>query len=146
MKVEKLKKKFETKLKRLQSKIDTAEDRVEREESQYDQQKFQTAVSIGQTVMGAIFGRKIFGRAATSARGAGRIVRERGDIARAEEKVEDLKEELQERQEAFEDAAAEIRDDESLQSPKIDEVIVRPRKADIEVLELALAWQPEGMS
>ena len=140
--VEKLRKSFDGKLKRLQTRIDTAEDRLEREESQYGQQKFQTAVSVGSTILGAIFGRRVLGGAKTAARGAGRIAREKEDVSRAAEKVEDLKEQLETLQAEFEEAAAEIREDESLQSPSVDAVIVRPRKADIEVVELVLAWKP----
>lgn len=73
LELEKLRKPYAPKLKRLEDKIRTAEARLEREKSQYSGQKFQTAISIGATVLGALFGRKVasvgtVGRAGTAAR------------------------------------------------------------------------------
>ena len=139
--VEKARKSFEGKLKRLQAKLDTAQDRLEREESQYDQQKFQTAVSVGSTVLGKIFGKRFTGLR-TAARGAGRIARERDDIGRAEARIKDIEQDIEELEQDFEATAEEIRSDAAMQSPEIQEVIVRPRKADIEVVSMAIAWKP----
>ena len=54
-----LREKYTKRLTRLDEKIRRAEERVEREESQYSQQKMQTAISIGASLVGALFGRKI---------------------------------------------------------------------------------------
>ena len=65
-----------------------AGDQVARQESQYGGQKMQTAISVGATVLGALFGRRTrsagIGRATTAARQAGRAVLEREDVVRAE--------------------------------------------------------------
>ncbi len=55
----------------------------------------QVAISIGATVIGAFLGRKAIsattlGRATTAARGAGRVLKERQDVGRAQETVEAL--------------------------------------------------------
>ena len=78
------------KLATLDDKIRRAEQAVERESAQATQQKLQTAVSMGATVLGALFGRKAFststlGRATTAARGMGRTMKESQDIGRARE-------------------------------------------------------------
>ncbi len=140
LQVEKLRDKFAPKLKRIQDRIRTAEDKVEREKSQYEQQKLQTGISVGATVLGAIFGRRTMGKATTAARGAGRVAREKQDIARAEEKVEDLQEQLEELEEKFEEAIEELAD-EAVQAPPINEILVRPRKGDIDISRFALAWR-----
>ena len=64
-----------------------------REREQYSAKKIDTVISIGASVVGALFGRKLasrtnVGRAATAMRGIGRAADERGDVGRAEERAE----------------------------------------------------------
>jgi hypothetical protein len=59
LELEKLRKRYTPKLARLQDRIRRAEQRVEREQDQQRQQKLQTAVSLGATVLGALFGRRV---------------------------------------------------------------------------------------
>jgi hypothetical protein len=98
---------------------------------------------MGATVLGAIFGRGGIGRATTAARGAGRVAREREDVVRAEDQLR----ELEEARRALEiEVEEELRAHQSeLQSEvaDIEEVVVRPRKSDIEVTELRLAWKKD---
>jgi len=139
--VEQLRGRFAKKVQQLEDRIRRARDRVDREQSQYDQQKLQTGISMGATVLGAIFGSRGMGRATTAARGAGRVAREREDVRRAEDEVRDL----QEAQRALEvEAEEEVRALETgieLDPPDIEEVIVRPRKSDIQVSDLKLGWK-----
>jgi hypothetical protein len=106
-KIEKLRKRFGAKAERLRDRIARAEASVTRESSQYQQQKVQTAISFGATLLGALMGRKrvsarSLGRATTTMRGVGRSAREKQDIGRARERVKalagqlaDLEQELQ---------------------------------------------------
>ena len=91
--VAKLRAKHAAKLKSLEDRLRRASDRVEREESQYSQRKLDTAISIGTSVLGAIFGGRSTAttRAGSAARSAGRVFGERGDVARAGESLEALK-------------------------------------------------------
>ncbi len=145
--IERLRKLYTPKLARIQERIRKAELRVEREESQYKQQKVQTAISFGATVLGAFFGRKIastgsIGRATTAMRGIGRATREKEDVSRALEDVEVYRQELAELEEEFQEATAKLQDGFDAERLELEEVQVRPRKADISVGLLALAWTP----
>jgi hypothetical protein len=145
--VEKLRKRYSPKLARLQDQINRAETRVSREESQYGQQKAQTAISMGATVLGALFGRKLgsvgtVGRATTTMRGVGRAAREREDIARAKQRVDELRTKLVELEAEFEDETAQLRDEVDPDLIEIEELPIRPRKADITVGRVALLWLP----
>ena len=78
-----------------------AEQGVSREQEQASAAKVQTAVSMGATVLGALFGRKTFsastlGRATTAARGVGRASKEQDDVKRAQENVDVAKKALEE--------------------------------------------------
>jgi hypothetical protein len=119
--------------------------RVEREKSQYGQQKVQTAISVGATVLGALFGRKVasvgsLGRATTAMRAGARAAREREDVGRAQEGVEAKQQRLTDLQAEFDaatEALAALPDATSLQ---LETVSVAPRKGDLSVKRVALAW------
>jgi hypothetical protein len=75
--VEKLRKAYAPKMAALEERIRRAEQATEREKEQANQQKLQTAISVGATLLGAFLGRKAvstatMGRAATAARAGSR--------------------------------------------------------------------------
>ncbi len=144
--MQKLRERQAPRLARLEERIARAQSRVEREAGQYQQQSVQAAISVGASVLGALFGRKLgsvgnVGRATTAARGAQRTLREREDVARAREELETLRNELA----ALEtELAAEL---ERLRAsferePEPEEVAIRPRKSDLAVDRVALVWVP----
>ncbi|MEM7434929.1 MAG: DUF87 domain-containing protein [Myxococcota bacterium] len=141
-KLDVLRARLDKKLRRMDDRVRRGHARVEREKSQYDNQKLQTGISVGATVLGAIFGSRGLGRATTTARGASRISRERQDVERAERDVRALEDEQRALEEEFEAELQAFREDTARHEPEIDEVIVRPKKADIRVSELQLAWRP----
>jgi hypothetical protein len=147
LELEKLRKQFAPKLARLQDQLERAEQRVVREKSQYDHQKVQTAISFGATLLGALMGRKLgsarnVGRATTAARSASRAAREKEDIARAKTKVERYRIKLAELEEKFEEKTEQVG---ALPDPAdldLEEIRIPPRKSDILVNLIALAWTP----
>jgi hypothetical protein len=139
--VDKLRDRYAAKVRRLDERIRRAKSRVEREQSQVDQQKLQAGISVGATVLGAIFGRRGIGSATSAARGAGRVAREREDVRRAEQGVREIEEEQRSLEMELEAAVGTLQADTDLDMPEIDEVIVRPRKSDLDVSELKLVWK-----
>ncbi len=145
--VEKLRQRYATKVGRLEDRIRKAEAKVGREQAQYQQAQAQTAISVGATVLGALLGRKLgsvstVGRATTAARGVGRAARERGDIARAEQDHAALQGQLAELESEVAREVAALEGATSPDALDIDEVSVAPRKSDITVSRVALAWVP----
>ncbi|MGB5547268.1 MAG: hypothetical protein WBM74_11915, partial [Polyangiales bacterium] len=140
---EKLREKFAKKVKSMQARVGRAEDKVDREQSQYDQQKLQTGISMGATVLGAIFGSRAMGRATTAARGAGRVARVREDVQRAEEDLQELQDALRELEIEAEEEVKALDAEMEREAPELEEVIVRPKKSDIRVSDLRLAWKPD---
>ena len=139
--MDKLRERYAKKAQRLEQRIRRSEARVEREQSQYEQQKLQTGISMGATVLGAIFGSRGMGRATTAARGAGRVAREREDVRRAQDEVRDLEEAHRALEIELEEELRALEADGELDAPEVEEVIVRPRKSDIRVSDLRLAWK-----
>ena len=145
--VEKLRRRYAPKLARMEERIRSAEQRVDVERSQYSQKKSQAAISLGATVVGALFGRKLgslgnLGRATTTMRGAGRAVRERGDIARAKERVSGLRQQLADLEAQFETDLARLHSGGNLEGVHIKALNLTCRKTDIDIAPLALVWTP----
>jgi flagellar motility protein MotE (MotC chaperone) len=145
--LEKLRQKYAPKIAALEERIRKAQVRVEKEKSQANQQTMNTVLSFGTSILGALFGRKLLSstnvtRAATSARQAGKILRERQDISDAAEGVEAIEEQLKLLNEQFEAETEKLQASLAPDALELTEVLVQPKKADISVQEVALAWQP----
>ena len=147
LEVEKLRKRYGPKLARLEERIRTAEARIEKEQEQVKHQKMKTMVSMGATVIGALFGRKVksvgtVGRAATTARTMGRVSQERGDVERAVEKHAALVEKLEALEAEFKDALAAFEMPVDVEAVEVKTRTVRPRKGDLAVEPILLVWTP----
>ena len=100
--------KYAAKQATLAERLRRAEAGVARESEQASQQKIQTALSFGATIMGAFLGRKAvsagtLGRATTAARGVGRTMKETSDVKRASESAEAVRAQIRELEEAAEE-------------------------------------------
>ncbi len=147
LQVEKLRKKYTPKLARLQDRIRKTEQRIGKEAAQYGQQKMQTAISVGATLLGALFGRKVasvgnVGRATTAMRGVGRASREKQDIARAREDLAAQQNMLQSLEQEFESETAAVETGMDAASIKLTRADVRLRKSDTIVETVGLVWAP----
>ncbi|MFK7737444.1 MAG: DUF87 domain-containing protein [Pirellulaceae bacterium] len=139
---EKLQAKYAKKLKSLESKIRTAEQRVEREKAQYDQQKWSSMLSIGQTVLGALLGNKISSRSATAGRSMGRAAQQRTDVVHAKETLGDLDREKQDLIDECEREVAELKDRFAIETLTLEPIQFPCRKGDLKVNSLSLVWIP----
>ena len=94
--IDAIRKKYAARQAALGDRLRRAEAAVEKEQQQVSDQKLQTAVSVGATVLGTLFGRKsitvgTLGRATTAARGMGRMMKETSDVKRAAESAASVK-------------------------------------------------------
>jgi hypothetical protein len=144
--VEKLRERYAPKLARLQEKARKAEEAVGKEQQQASQQKLQTAVSIGATMLGALMGRRAvslstLGRATTAARGVGRSAKEVQDVANAQERLQEARAELAalEAELQREIAALEAAAPGTI---AVETIAIKPRRGGVDVRLVALAWKP----
>jgi len=142
--VVKLREKHAAKLKSLEDRLRRANDKVEREKSQYSQRKLDTAISIGTSVLGAIFGGRSAAttRAGSAARSAGRVFSERGDVERAGESLESLTAERDELLKRIEQEAGALTASLDPASVALEKIRIAPRKSDIAIGRIVLAWEP----
>lgn len=148
-KTDDLKKKYATRIARLEERIRKAEAAVSREQRQASSRRMQTVVSFGATLLSALVGRKrlsagTLGKATTTVRGLERAGKEQHDVERARAEVEAhetqlaaLQSELEAELDALEDRLDPLREE-------LEPTAVRPRRADVDVRLVTLAWVPYG--
>ncbi len=145
--LDRLRQRYSAKISTLQRQLMRADQRIQREQEQYGQQKVQTAISVGATLLGAFMGRKVassstLGRATTAARGATRITREKDDIQRATEERDVIQRQLTELDEEARRETEQIAQSYDPQIESLQQIIVRPAKGDIIVQGFGLLWVP----
>ena len=145
--VEKLRARYAPKVQRLTDKVRTAQATVGREQEQAQQQKLQSAVSIGATMLGALLGRKTvsmstLGRATTAARGVSRSIKESQDIARAEERAKEAQEELADLQAEIEQEVGGIASAGADTIP-VETIEIKPKRGAVDVRLVTLAWKSD---
>ncbi|MBP1623950.1 MAG: uncharacterized protein H6Q07_1970, partial [Acidobacteria bacterium] len=142
-----LRNKYGPKIAALEDRIRRAQQRVDKEKGDVRQAGLQTAISIGATLLGAFMGRKAvstgtIGRASTAMRSGARTVKEQSDIAAASENLDALTQQKADLEAEFN---AEMQTLEGSTDPlkqPVETTAKRPRKSDIAVRLVALAWLP----
>lgn len=149
--VEKLRQKYAPKLAALEEKIRRAEQSVAREAEQAQSAKMDAFLSIGSTVLqaglGALFGRKMISstnvsKAATAARRVSRSRGQAGDVERAEDTLETYTQQLKDLQAEFDTEVEALKTRNDPATEVFDRVQVKPKKKDITLKIVALAWAP----
>ncbi|HEV7605898.1 MAG TPA: hypothetical protein VGO61_01055 [Steroidobacteraceae bacterium] len=145
--VAELRERWQARLLQLQEQIRRAEERRAREKSQLTQQRMQTAVSIGSSILGALLGRRTLSatninRVGTAARSATRMGHESQDVARAEESLEVLQQRLTDTRTQVDAEVARLETTLDATTIALRAVEVPARKSDIAVGEVALVWTP----
>jgi hypothetical protein len=147
LQVEKLRTKYAPKLAAVQEKIRKAEHKLEKEKAQASSSTMNAAIQFGTSILGAMLGRKLTSttnltRAATSMRSAGRAAEQRQDVGQATENIETLKQQLLDLNEEFETQIAKIQEGSAADDLAFEEVLLKPKKTDITITKVALAWTP----
>ena len=144
--IDAVRRKYAPKEAALAERLKRAEVSVDREQQQAADQKVQTAVSFGATVLGALLGRKTLstgtlGRATTAARGVGRSMKEASDVKRAAESVDAVKRAIDKLNDQIAADVAAVTARLEHETP-LETVVVSPKRGQVEVQFVALLWRP----
>ncbi len=147
LQVDALRKKYASRMTALQEKVRRAEQAVQREADQASQAKVQTALSFGATLLGAFTGRKLastsnISKAASALKGVGRSAQQQSDVERAKETLETYKKQLQDLNAEFEREAESLAAKIDPATETLETLVIKPKKTDIDVRLVALAWAP----
>ena len=138
--VAKLRKRYDARLATLERRADSARQRLEKEREQASASRTDALVSIGSSLLGAFIGRKRSVRSAV--RSAGRARGQAGDVRRAEQKLESVRQQVAELEQAFQDEVEQLEDAYDPQLEPLETLVVRPKSTDILVHAVALVWLP----
>jgi hypothetical protein len=145
--VEQLRAEYSPKLEAIQEKIRRAYERLEREQAQASRSSWDATISMGSSVLGALLGRKSVSktdvsRAAAAAKAASRAAQQRGGAGQVALSLESLRQEYTELQAKFQDKIAELDTALRPESLVLAPLPIRPKKSDITVERVVLAWMP----
>ena len=145
--VEKLRKRYATKVTTLQNRLLRAEQAIEREQQQSTSQNMNTAISFGTAILGALLGRKRIssttaGKVGTAMRKAGNAKKQAGDVARARQTADKVRADLAALNEQLSTEVTELTAGFNAQDESLTEIPVRPKSTDIHVAIIALTWLP----
>lgn len=147
--VEDLRKRYSAKLMALEEKIRKAEMALEKEQQQASSQKWQTGLSIATGILGAVFGggrstaTKALGMAGKAATGVGRSAREGQDVERAEENLQAVQEQKAALEAELKQEVDELQARFDTLNEQFEAISVAPKKTNIAVKLVCLAWKPE---
>ncbi|MGE0816671.1 MAG: ATP-binding protein [Vicinamibacterales bacterium] len=146
--VQALRAKYAPKIAALEERIRKAGAAVEKEQQQASEQKLSAALSVGASVLGAIFGRRTasvtnVGRVATAARGVSRIGRESQDVERAKANVDALAAQKQQLEATLDQDVRALQDEWGSDGEAYERLVVKPKRGGVQVQLVALVWRPE---
>jgi predicted nucleic acid-binding Zn-ribbon protein len=144
-KVEELRNKWEKKFDGEEDDIRRAMDALAEQKAQAGSAKMDTFVKVGSSILGALFGKKSRRSSSSAMSGASRAWKESRDVSRAEDKVDQQKEELEEIEE---DAKREIEALKKAMDPmneQFEEIVLSPYKKNCAAKSVGIAWMPYRM-
>ena len=124
-----------------------AEQALQREQEQAKSKKMETMVSFGTAILGAFLGRKAVSsrsatRFGTAVRSAGRMRKERMDVARAQQTAAAVKHEMDALDERLQSDIDSLDATFNPAEEELVEVTVKPQSTNITLEAFGLTWMP----
>lgn len=146
---QRIREKYAPKIASLEEKVRKAELTLEKEQREASSRKVETVLSIGASLLGAFLGKSRISKTsvrsvASAAKDLGRSAKESSDAGRAAENLEAFRQEL----DALKaQAEADIQSLQARMDPMAEEfarIVIRPKKTNVSVKLLSLAWRPKA--
>ncbi len=134
--IEELQERYEKKEKTLMKRLQRAQDKVAKEEADASKSMIDTGIAI----LGALFGRTSTAKLGTAFSKGSRAYKERGDISRAQEALEEIHEDLELLAEELEEKIDELSEKFNVDNVEIKDASMKPKKSDINIEELSIVW------
>jgi hypothetical protein len=145
---QKLRQKYASKMRSLQEKIQRTEGIVRLQQEQAQQQKIQTAFSLGSTLIGAFMGRKMAKysarRSSDVMRGVTRTAKEKNDVNKALQILQSYQRQFLDLENEFKAEVAEIENKIRRNLNDLETITLKLDKKDIAVKLLSLTWVPSS--
>jgi hypothetical protein len=146
--VEELRKKYAAKTAALEERLARAEQRVAREQGQAGSAKMDAFVSAGTAVLGILLGRKrvsvtTASRMGTAIRRAGRSYDQAGDVTRAEESAERVRQQMADLDDELQSEITALGSSYDAQKEELESIAIHPKRSDIHVHFVGVGWGDE---
>ncbi|MCK5725458.1 MAG: ATP-binding protein [Thiotrichaceae bacterium] len=132
--IEALQERYTRKEKVLLDRLARAEQRVAKEKSDTTGSMLRTGVSI----LGALFGRSSI---STAVRSGSRILKERGDVGRAQERIEAITIDIETLEDELNDKIDQLAETYDIDNMTLEDFAIKLRRTDIEIAEMAIVWK-----
>jgi hypothetical protein len=147
LEIEKLRRKYSSKFTTSSDRLRRAEQAIVREEEQVKSKTVSTVISFGTAILGAFLGRKAISatsasRMGTAMKSAGRMRKEKMDVARARETAEAIREQLNQLELQLQGDIQKLEDAYDPASEELKEIKVKPKSTDMSLRLFGLAWMP----
>ncbi|QRN85909.1 DUF87 domain-containing protein [Clostridia bacterium] len=145
--IEKLKKKYTSKMNTLTDRERRARQALERHSTQSSQKKMEAAVSAGTAILGALFGRKTFSatsisKMGTAVKSTSRAFKSSSSIEQAKETLESVEQQLGALELELEEQVEKITAQYDLTQEELEPIEVAAKSTNITVHYVGLAWDP----
>jgi hypothetical protein len=146
--VAKIRQKYAPKVEIIQDKMRRSQHTIDVQRSQASEQKMQTALSIGATLVGAFLGKRTIGystysRAGRAMRGISKSMKEGDDVENAKNLLEKLKYDMQNMDFEFKNEISNIEKKIDSQS-ELETIVIKPSKGNISLKIISLVWVLTG--
>ena len=135
--IEKLQTRFEKKEKTLLDRLSRAKARVEKEAADSTSSMIETGIA----VLGALFGRTSPTKIGRAFKKGSNILKERGDMSRAEERMASIQADIEALEYELEDTIDALNEKYNVDNCEIESYSMKPRKTDIDVELCAVVWR-----
>ncbi len=135
-----LREKYAQKYAKIDERLRRAEMDLQEHEAQIRDQKYQTAISLGTTILGGFLGRKALGGFRTTSRDMGRSMKKKREGEYAKENLQSLQEEKQRLESEFQIEVNTLDAKINPIAEDFESIIIAPTKTNIVVRFVALVW------
>jgi hypothetical protein len=136
-----LRQKYAQKYAKIDERLRRAEVDVQEHEAQTRDQKYQTAISLGTTLLGGFLGRKALGGFRTTSRDMGRSVKKKRESEYAKENLQALQEEKQRLDSQFQTEVSTLDTKINPMTENLESIAITPSKTNIVVRFVGLVWK-----
>ena len=144
---EELKQKYAAEIQKLQAKIEAAKEKLSKEESEAKGHFYDSIVQVGTSILGAFIGRKKMSQTnmrqmSAAARKMSQVSSERGDVNRANQRLEDLQADREDLERRCKNEIEDLRTKFRPESLELQATEVPCRKGDMQLDDVTLLWVP----
>ena len=137
-----LRAKYQKRIDKLEAKLRKLERELAEDEAEYEARKRETLLTTGESLISFLFGRRSTRVASSIARKHRLASKVKMDIEETRQEIQEVQAEIEEIQAELKEALDEIRHKWEEAQEAVEEVPLKPRRADVRVDWVALAWKP----